>query len=237
MAKFLLIEDDVDLCYTITLSLTAESHNVVEVVNNGLEGLERVLYGHYDVIILDLSLPDMDGLEICRQYREKGGVTPVIMLTGRNAIPDRELGLDTGADDYLPKPFSIKELTARLRALMRRPGNYRPGILTVGNLMLDPQSFRLTKDGQEIQLLPVDFALLEFLMRHPGEVFSNDALLNRVWHTDKDATAEALRSAVKRIRKKVDDDPDDSIIQTVHRVGYKLRAKSQKMSEEQKSND
>jgi two-component system, OmpR family, response regulator len=223
MAKFLLVEDDEDLSFTISLSLSEESHNVVEVVNNGKDGLERILYGHYDAIILDLTLPDVDGLEICRQFRAKGGVTPLLMLTGRNSIPDRTLGLDTGADDYLPKPFSIKELSARLRALLRRAPNYRPGVLQVGNITLDPQNFQIKRNGEELQLLPVDFALLEFLMRHPGEVFSNEALLDRVWHTDKDPTAEALRSAVKRIRKKIDDVDGESLIQTVHRVGYKLR--------------
>lgn len=224
MAKFLVVEDDVDLSFTISLSLSSDSHNVVEVVHTGKEGLERVLYGEYDVIILDLTLPEIDGLEICKQYRARGGNTPVIMLTGRGSILERELGLDTGADDYLPKPFSMKELTARLRALMRRPRQWQPEVLTVRNLKLDPKSFSVTKDGAPIQLLPVDFALLEFLMRHPDEVFSNDALLSRVWHADKDATAEALRSAVKRLRKKIDVDKADSIIETVHRVGYKLKS-------------
>jgi two-component system OmpR family response regulator len=223
MAKILLVEDDEDLSFTISLSLTDDSHNVVEVVNNGTDGLERVLHGHYDAIILDLTLPDIDGLEICRRFRAKGGVTPLIMLTGRNSIPDRTIGLDTGADDYLPKPFSIKELSARIRALLRRAPHYSETVLRVGDITLDPQTFQVMKNGHDVQLLPVDFALLEFLMRHPGEVFSNDALLDRVWHADKEPTAEALRSAVKRIRKKLDDDEGESIIQTVHRIGYKLR--------------
>lgn len=224
MAKYLLIEDDLDLCFTINYSLTSDSHNVVEIVNDGLEGLDRAKNGDFDIIILDLTLPSLDGIELCRQYRAAGGMARVIMLTGRNSIPDRELGLDTGADDYLPKPFYVKELTARLRALMRRPKYLQSEILSAGDIRLDPKSSEVTKGGEPVHLLPVDFALLEFLMRHPKEVFSIEALLSRVWHVDKEASAEALRSSVKRIRQKIDGEGEESIIETVHRVGYKLRS-------------
>ncbi len=223
MAKILLVEDDENLCFTMSHWLTVDQRYVVEVVNNGRDGLERVLYGHYDVIVLDLNLPEVDGLEICKQYRAKGGTTPIIMLTGRGSIVDRELGLDTGADDYLSKPFSMKELAARLRAVMRRPATWVPDILKVGNITLNPKSCEVTKNGEPVQLSPIDYALLEFLMRHPEEVFSSDSLLERVWDSDKDATAEALRTSVKRIRKKLDDEGVESIIETVHRVGYKLK--------------
>jgi two-component system OmpR family response regulator len=222
MAKILLVEDDVDLTVMIVEWLSFEHHSV-EVVHNGREGMERLRLCHYDAVILDWSLPEMTGLEICRQYRQESGVAPVIMLTGKNSISDKENGLDSGADDYLTKPFNMKELSARIRAVLRRASNSPTNILTVGELTIDPTKYKLTKNGKEIQLLPREFALLEFLMRHPDEVFSGDALLQRVWHSESDATSDAIRTCIKRLRQKIDGDSDDSVIQTISRVGYKLR--------------
>jgi two-component system, OmpR family, response regulator len=222
MAKLLLVEDDVDLTVMIVEWLSFEHHSV-EVVHNGREGMERLRLCHYDAVILDWSLPEMTGLEICRQYRQESGVAPVIMLTGKNSISDKENGLDSGADDYLTKPFNMKELSARIRAVLRRASNSPTNILTVGELTIDPTKYKLTKNGKEIQLLPREFALLEFLMRHPDEVFSGDALLQRVWHSESDATSDAIRTCIKRLRQKIDGDSDDSVIQTISRVGYKLR--------------
>jgi DNA-binding response OmpR family regulator len=223
MAKILFVEDDRDLTLTVSQWLESE-HHTVEVVHNGQEGLDRVLHCNYDVIILDWSLPEVTGVEICRQYRNSKGTTPVMMLTGKDMLQDKEAGLDSGADDYLTKPFSLRELLARIRALLRRPTTYRSTVLKVGNLVLDTAQHQISKNGQPLQLLPIDFALLEFLMRHPNEVFSADALIQRVWHTDSEATSDALRTALKRIRKKIDDDPDKSIIENIPRVGYLLRA-------------
>jgi DNA-binding response OmpR family regulator len=222
MAKILLVEDDVDLTVMIVEWLSFEHHSV-EVVHNGQEGMERLRLCQYDAIILDWSLPEMTGLEICRTYRQANGVAPVIMLTGKNSIADKENGLDSGADDYLTKPFNMKELSARIRAVLRRSSNSTTNILTVGELTIDPTKYKLTKNGKEIQLLPREFALLEFFMRHPDEVFSGDALLQRVWHSESDATSEAIRTCIKRLRQKIDGDSDDSVIQTISRVGYKLR--------------
>jgi len=222
MPKILIVEDDRDLTLTISQWLESESYTV-EVIHSGQEGLDRVLNGNYDVIILDWELPEVSGIEICHRYRDRKGNTPVIMLTGKGTVHDKETGLDSGADDYLTKPFSMRELSARLRAILRRPTTFRSTVLKVGNLTVDTGQHLITKNDKPIQLLPIDFALLEFLMRHPNEVFSTDALLQRVWHTDSEATSDALRTAVKRIRQKVDDEGSDSLIENIPRLGYRLR--------------
>ena len=220
MAKILLIEDDPELSATVAKWLTLERHTV-DVANDGNDGLDRVLGASYDIIVSDVTLPGVDGFEICRQFRSQGGHTPVIMLTGKNHIQDKETGFDAGADDYLTKPFSVRELGARIRALLRRPEVFRSDI-AVGPLALDLASHQILKNGVPLDLLPVDYALLEFLMRHPGETFSTDTLITRVWSTDKFPTVEAVRSAVKRIRKLIDTDGEESLIETVNKVGYRL---------------
>jgi len=224
MAKILLVEDDTDLATMIAEWLSFEHHSV-EVVHTGRDGMDRLRLCQYDCIILDWSLPEMTGLDICKNYRSNKGTAPIIMLTGKGSISEKEAGLDSGADDYLTKPFNMKELSARLRALIRRSAGGTSNILKVGELTVDPGKYRVIKNGKEIQLLPREFALLEFFMRHPDEVFSGDALLQRVWHSESDATSEAIRTCIKRLRQKLDADADDdnSIIQTIPRVGYRLR--------------
>jgi DNA-binding response OmpR family regulator len=222
MAKILLVEDDKDLAATVAKYLTMERH-VVEVVNDGQDGLDRVLAGSYDVIVLDVNLPNVNGVEICRQYRNQRGKTPVIMLTGQTAVADKELGLDTGADDYITKPFSTRELSARVRAVLRRPGDLRENRVDVGNLSLDVSAHSITKDGAPVRLNPVDFALLEFLIRHTGEFFSAEALIAQVWHTDASSGPDAVRSAVRRIRQQIDNEGEESLIETVNKVGYRIR--------------
>jgi DNA-binding response OmpR family regulator len=225
MAKILFVEDDASLAEMVVEWLKFE-HHAVEWVNEGGGGLERLRFGKYDVAILDWNLPGVSGLDICRQHRAQGGNTPIIMLTAMTTVTNKETGLDSGADDYLTKPFSVKELAARIRAVLRRPASAPSNILKARNLTLDPGKHKVTKDGAEIHLLPREFALLEFFMRHPEEVFSSDALLQRVWHYDSEATSEAVRTCLKRLRKKIDesDDENASIIETVPRVGYRLRA-------------
>lgn len=226
MAKILLVEDDEPFALMVAEWLAFDHHSV-EIVNSGQEGLSRVHIGSYDIILLDWALPEIEGIEICKQFRAHGGDTPIIMLTGKDAVPEIEKGLDSGADDYLTKPFNINELSARIRALLRRSSRSQTNTLRVGDLEIDISKYTVTKNGEEIHLLPREFALLEFLMRHPGEVFSGDQLLQRVWHTESDATIEAIRTCVKRLRKKLDseDDEEKSIIETIPRVGYRLRAK------------
>jgi DNA-binding response OmpR family regulator len=224
MAKILYVEDDANLAENVVEWLTFEHHQV-ELVHSGREGLERIRLAKYDLVILDRNLPEVNGVEICRAHRSDGGTTPIIMLTGMNAITDKETGLDTGADDYLTKPFSVKELSARIRALLRRSSRSVSNLLKANDLELDPVKHSVTKNGMEIHLLPKEFSMLEFFMRHPGEVFSSEALLQRIWQTDSEATPDAVRTCLKRLRRKIDDSDNEerSAIQTVPRVGYKLR--------------
>ena len=221
MAKVLVIEDDTSLSRMIKDWLTIEHHNI-ETVADGKQGLEKLQYYQYDLVIMDWQLPGMEGVDILKEFRRTGGITPVLMLTGKNTVIDKEAGLDSGADDYLTKPFHMKELSARIRALLRRPQVMVGNVLTAGKFSLDPTNHQVTRDGVEVKLLPKEFALLEFLMRHPNQVFSADALLNRVWASESDATIDALTSCIKRLRKKIDAEGETSPIRTVHGVGYKL---------------
>lgn len=224
MPKILVIEDDHGLNRMIKDWLVFE-RNTVETALDGEEGLTMMQASDFDVIILDWELPSMTGIEILQAYRAGGGSSPVLMLTGKGTIVDKEQGFNAGADDYLTKPFHMKELSARLRALIRRAGGQVTNVLTVRDIVLDPGAFKVTRSGKEVQLLPKEFALLEFLMRHPDQVFSADALLSRVWSSDSDATVDAITTCIKRIRKKMDfDDAQPSVIKTVHGIGYKVES-------------
>jgi DNA-binding response OmpR family regulator len=221
MAKILLVEDDKDLALIVSDSLMGQNH-LVEMVHTGPEGQEQLRFYQFDLIVLDWDLPKLSGIEICKEFRSRGGKTPVLMLTGKGAINDKEQGLDAGADDYLTKPFDIKELAARVRALLRRPIGYAPSTLKAGTIELDPSVFKVMRDGQEVRLLPKEFALLEFLMRHKGQVFNTEAILNRVWASESDASPEAFRTCLKRLRQKIDVEGTPSIIITVQGLGYRI---------------
>jgi Response regulators consisting of a CheY-like receiver domain and a winged-helix DNA-binding domain len=221
VSKILLVEDDQGLAKLVRNWLSLE-HHTVEHVEDGDEALHRLKINEYDLIILDWSLPKLTGLDVLQQFRGLGGNTPVIMLTGKDSISDKELGFDTGADDYLTKPFHGKELTARIKALLRRPANLVSDVLKVGDIVLERADFRVTRNGQDIRLLPKEFALLEFFMRYPNKVFSAEALLERVWVSESEATVDAVTSCIKRLRKKLEVDGGKSPISTVHGVGYKL---------------
>jgi DNA-binding response OmpR family regulator len=221
MGKILLVEDDDDLANMVRTFLLFE-HHTVERIANGSEASDRLKTFEYDVIILDWNMPGMNGIEILKSFREQGGTTPILMLTGKSSINDKEQGLDNGVDDYLTKPFDMRELGARIRALLRRPSTIQGSILTSGDLSLDILRHRVHKSGQPLDLLPREFQLLEFLMRHPNQVFTANALLNRVWPSESESTEEALRTAIKRLRKKID--PEGLIIENVHGVGYCLNS-------------
>ncbi|CAN5561410.1 response regulator transcription factor [soil metagenome] len=223
MAKILVVEDDLNLCDFLQDALQFERYTV-ELVHNGLDALERLRISEYDALILDWSLPEMDGLTLCKQIRAERSKIPILMLTGRDTMPDKLTGLNAGADDYLTKPFDVRELVARVKSLIRRSAGLTSNELRVGPLVLDPEKHLVRKNESEIQLLPTEFALLEFLMRHPDQVFSQEALLQRVWTSESEATSEAIRSCVKRLRKKIDGESGEPLLQTVHGVGYKLRS-------------
>lgn len=223
MAKILIVEDELDLAGPISDSL-GRQHHVVEVVDNGSAALDRLRIYKYDLIILDWMLPGLSGRDVLAGFRSAGGTTPVLMLTARTAVEDKEAGLDAGADDYLTKPFHLKELHARVRALLRRPQGLSGKVLKVRDLCLDPIARTVSKNGQEIHLLPKEFSLLEFFMRHPNQVFSAEALMERIWESDTLALSDTIRTHIKTLRKKIDTAKQPSLISTVHGMGYKLEA-------------
>jgi Response regulators consisting of a CheY-like receiver domain and a winged-helix DNA-binding domain len=223
MAKILIVEDDLAVCGVIESWLTFERH-VVECAQTGEHALQLLAEFPYDAIILDWGLPDTSGIEVLREFRSKGGRTPVLLLTGKGSVREKEEGLDGGADDYLTKPFDVKELSARVRALLRRPSTYTTDVLTVGDLSLDQKTCEVTKGGEKLKLYPKDYALLEFFMRNPNVVFSSDALIDRVWKSDQGVASDTVRSTIKRLRKAIDTEGQPSPIENVHGVGYLFRA-------------
>lgn len=223
MSKVLLVDDDIEILEKIRDFLAFE-HYSVDVVENGRDALDHLRAYKYDVIVLDWHLPIVSGPEVCRDFRLSGGTTPILMLTGKTDVSDKEFGLDSGADDYLTKPFHPRELAARLRALLRRPGGMTGSLLQAGHVELDPSGYSVRACGHVVQLQPLEFSLLEFLMRRQGQVFGPQALLDRVWSTTSDATVDSVRTCIKMLRKKLDVEGQKSIIHTVHGVGYKLEA-------------
>jgi len=221
MAKILIVEDDPDIATVLEQWLSFERHNI-EIVDNGKTALEYLRGLTYDLVILDRGLPEVGGLEICQKYRSWGGSAPILMLTARAEIADKAAGLDAGADDYLTKPFHPQELSARVRALLRRPAVSTGNVRKVGNIVLDPATYRVARSGKEIELLPLEFALLEFFMRYPNQVFSAEALLDRVWPPGSESSPDAVRTVIKTLRKKIDGEGEPSMIKNVHGVGYRL---------------
>jgi DNA-binding response OmpR family regulator len=219
MAKILLVEDEHDLAEAI-VDWLADEYHVVEIAADGREALPRFSATNYDMAILDLMLPDVDGLSICRQIRQSGSSIPILMLTAKRNIESKEAGLDAGADDYLTKPFQLRELSARIRALLRRPLTQPTEVLQVQGLLLDRRKCTVLKHGQPLRLLPKEFAMLELFMRHADEVLSVDTLLDRVWGTDSSIVPETVRTNIKTLRKKIEG--SGSFIQTVHGLGYRL---------------
>lgn len=221
MAKILIVEDDKLLSELMRQFLAREGHEIEVAADGGIAQAHLDAY-EYDLVVLDWELPISSGIEILRELRANRTSTPVIMLTRKSAIEDKENGFVSGADDYLPKPFEMRELSLRISALLRRPAQFAGNLLRCGNFSLDPAARTFTKDDEEIKLLPREFALLEFLMRHPGEVFSAQALLRHVWTADSDASEEAVSICIRRLRRKIDSAGAPSSIRTLHGQGYKL---------------
>jgi DNA-binding response OmpR family regulator len=219
--KVLLVEDDRKAARLLTRGLQEEGF-AVEIAQSGEEGDERASLGHYDLIVLDWLLPGKDGLAVCRDLRRRGVLTPILMLTARDALTDRVAGLNTGADDYLTKPFAFSELLARIHALLRRSDITRPVLLTVDDLALDPLSHRVTRQGVPISLTPKEYAILEVLMRHAGQVISRVRLGEHVWEEDRDSLANLVDVHVSHLRRKIERDGVPPLIQTVRGRGYRL---------------
>jgi DNA-binding response OmpR family regulator len=223
MAKILIVEDDPVNATLVRDFLKHEQYTVDEA--HDVSEAHGFLKSHqYDIIILDWLLPDGTGIEVLKQYRDNGGLAPVIMLTGKGQVSDKEDGLDAGADDYLTKPFEVRELSARIRALLRRNPLAQGNVLRCGNITLDTRKACLTRDSLEIKLLPTEYALLEFLMRNQERVFSPGALLLHVWKSDSEATENGVRTFIARLRQKIDTKGAPSLIKTMHGLGYKLEA-------------
>lgn len=226
MTKVLVVEDDKALAENIKQWLHLQQF-VVDVVMDGDDAEHYLKLSQYDVVILDWELPGKTGIEILKNFRASGKHTPVLMLTGKDAIENKEEGLDSGSDDYLTKPFHMKELSARLRALLRRPEQAISGNLTAGDVTLDPFGRHVFKAGKEVELLPKEFALLEFFMRHPGQVFTPEAIVDRVWAATSEVSPESVKTYIARLRTKLDVPGSASIIDTVRGAGYRLGEEAQ----------
>jgi DNA-binding response OmpR family regulator len=221
MPKILLVEDDQQLAEKIATALKFD-HYQVEVMYNGDDALDLLRKFAFDLIILDWNLPEKTGVEICQDFRTRGGHTPILFLTGRGSILDKETGFMVGGDDYLTKPFHMKELAARIRALLRRPAVVQPEVLQVGQFVLELETYRVFMDGNAVKLLPKEFALLEYLVKHPNQPFGSKALLEAVWESDTGASEDTIRTYMKTLRRKITPSGGECPIKTVPGYGYKL---------------
>jgi two-component system, OmpR family, response regulator len=220
--RILVVEDDVRMAAAIRRGLRFEGL-VVDIATDGEQALRTVGATDYDVIVLDVMMPGLDGFETCRQLRADAVWVPVLMLTAREAVEDRVRGLDSGADDYLTKPFSLAELTARLRALSRRGPIERPAVLEAGDLRLDPATREVRRGEVEIELSAREFALLETFMRHPGQVFTQKQLLDAAWDLGFEQRSNVVEVYVRYLREKIDRPFGVSSIETVRGAGYRVR--------------
>lgn len=222
MARILVVEDDAPLLLVLEESLIGARYQV-ESCMDGEDGYAYLQDNSFDLAILDWNLPKLTGVEICRRYRAKGGKTLILMLTGKQELGNKVTGLDAGADDYLTKPFDMPELQARVKALLRRThGGLGQDTLVAGPITLEPANFRVLIDGNEMRLMPKEFAILELLMRYPGRVFSADEIVTRLWDNNEAPNGEVVRSHIKSLRKKLE--PADPI-NTVYGLGYKFELK------------
>jgi two-component system, OmpR family, response regulator len=220
--RVLVVEDDVKMAAAIRRGLRFEGI-VVDLAEGGDEAIRLVGATEYDAILLDVMLPDLDGFETCRRLRSQGVWVPILMLTARDAVEDRVRGLDTGADDYLTKPFSLAEVLARLRALSRRGPIERPTVMEVGDLRLDPATHEVWRGDREIQLSAREFALLETFMRRPGQVLTQLQLLEAAWDLGYEQRSNVVEVYVRYLREKIDRPFDVRSIETVRGAGYRLR--------------
>jgi two-component system, OmpR family, response regulator len=219
----LVVEDETKMAALLRRALEREGY-AVDVTESGVDAVWMGSENDYDAILLDVMIPPPNGFDVCRTLRDRGRWAPVLLLTARDTVEDRVAGLDAGADDYLGKPFSFAELSARLRALTRRGAQERPTVLEVAGLRLDPASHSVTRDGVPIELSPKEFALLETFMRRPGEVVSRTELLEHAWDFAYEGTSNVVDVYVRYLRRKVDRPFDRDSIETVRGVGYRLRS-------------
>lgn len=222
--RILLVEDEPDAARMLAKGLREEAY-AVDIATDGEQALEQAHFNDYDLIILDVMLPRKDGFEVCRELRASASAVPVLMLTARDAVEDRIVGLDSGADDYLSKPFDFEELLARVRALLRRKPALYPETINVADLSIDTRARRAWRGGRDIDLTAKEYALLEYLARRAGEVVGRADISEHVWDNSYDPFSKVIEVFIQRLRRKVDEGRSLKLIQTRRGEGYLLTAK------------
>jgi DNA-binding response OmpR family regulator len=225
--RILLIEDNRRLSDSLRMTLQEDGY-IVDTAYDGLEGEELASMTPYDVIILDLMLPEKDGLAVCRALRNKHINTPVLMLTARDALQDRVTGLDSGADDYLVKPFEVDELRARIRAMLRRESSEKSGLLNVADLVVDPATHAVRRGERFIELTAKEFSLLEYMIRHPNRLVTREMAQEHLWSYDHAIASNVVDVYIRRLRRKIDDPSPLKLIETVRGVGYRIHPPKEK---------
>lgn len=229
MAKLLVVEDDAQLANQVVDWLAGQGYQV-EKASNGEDALQLISNFKYDVLLLDWNLPGMSGLELLKRHRQAGGMSLALFITGKGDIDSKEKGLEIGADDYLVKPFDMRELSARLKTIMRRPQFILPDELRIGDVMLNPSLHKLKIGEQDIRLMPKESALLEYLMRHPNRVYSSKDLLDAVWPSEKEATTDTVRSWMRNLRKKLGTAQREDFVKTIPSSGYVIECDMEALS-------
>jgi DNA-binding response OmpR family regulator len=220
--RILVVEDEHKIAHSIKKGLEHEKY-AVDVVHTGTEGLDFGQSEEYDLIILDRLLPEIDGITICKRLREKGIHTSILMLTAKGQVEDKVQGLDTGADDYMVKPFAMIELFARVRALIRRPQKTTGSLFQIDDLVVNTVTYEVKRKGKLIKLSSKEFSLLEYLMRHKNKVITKEQIINHVWSYDADVLPNSVEVYIKHLRRKIDQPfPGQALIQTVRGFGYKI---------------
>jgi DNA-binding response OmpR family regulator len=221
--KILIVEDEHLIANSIKKGLEQEKYTV-DIAFDGLEGYDLASSGDYDLILLDLMLPGLDGLSICKKLRQENNHTPILMLTAKSQLEDKIIGLNSGADDYLTKPFAFEELLARIRALSRRPQKINGKILTVGDLSLDAVTYEVKRGNKNIQLSSKEFSLLECLLRHANQILNKDQLIQYVWSYESDILPNTVEVYIRNLRQKIDIPfkGKEPLIKTIRGFGYKI---------------
>ena len=222
--RILIVEDEEKLANSLKKGLEKEGY-AVDFVLDGESGQRRIetSYKDYDLVVLDLMLPQKNGFEVCREIRAINIVIPIIILTARDAIEDKVLALDSGADDYMVKPFALEELIARIRALLRRPEQTLPVELQIGDLTLNTTTRKVYRKDQELPLTLKEFGLLEYLMRHPNQVLTREQILDHLWDFAFDSFSNVVDVHIKNLRKKIDGENNEKILETIRGVGYRIK--------------
>ncbi len=219
--KILVVEDEHLIATSIKKGLEQEQY-IVDLAFDGLEGYDLASSGDYDLIILDLMLPQIDGFQICHQLRQNKNHVPILILTAKSQLEDKITGLNNGADDYLTKPFAFEELLARIRALARRPQSTASEVLALGDLSLNLSTFQVVRQGKSIKLSGKEYSLLECLMRHSGQVLSKNQLIQHVWNYESDILPNTVEVYIRNLRQKIDKNYKVKLIKTLRGFGYKI---------------